>query len=84
MKAHNARARCWVTGVDLALDEARVLDARRAVEIRKDLVQRLTLIDRLLSDFGPRAGECERASEIDVPPHAFRSVSPPLKTRQSR
>jgi hypothetical protein len=66
--------RCWVTGAEVLLGEARLLDAELAASIRRTLAQRLSLIDRLLVDLGPRAGTTERAKALGLPAHAPRVI----------
>lgn len=71
-------ARCWETGLVLEPRDARSLDRRAAVELHQRLVQRLMVVEELIAELGPTAGDGERARTLGLPPHATRHLCPEL------
>lgn len=66
--------RCWITGAHLRHHEAFLLDRELAGEIRRDLAQKLAVIDQVLAEFSPRADQTERARALGLSPFAQRLV----------
>lgn len=47
-------ARCFITGVDLQIEEAWVLDLGPAYRVQRELKQRLEAVDRLIRQLAPQ------------------------------
>lgn len=66
--------RCWITGAEIPMRDALMFDRTTACAIRSALAQRLAVLDRLLVELAPRAGNGDHARILGVPPHAPRLI----------
>lgn len=70
-----ATTRCWITGVEIRREDAWALDRERAVSLRQELAGRLAVLDQVLEQLGPFAGQGPRALQLGAKPHFRRLVT---------
>jgi len=75
-RANYRTTRCWMSGAEIALDQACGLERKRALELRQSLAERLGLLELLLTELGADAGNTPRARQLGLPPPATRLISP--------
>lgn len=68
------RLKCWVTGIEVLPSESFGVDRWVAAALRRELAQRLALLDQVLQDLGTRAGDTPRAQELGARPSDRRLV----------
>lgn len=68
------RMKCWITGIDVLPAESFGLDRYAATALRRELAQRLALLDQVLETLGMRAGTTPRAQELGARPADRRLV----------
>jgi hypothetical protein len=66
--------KCWITGIEVLPSESFGLDRYSATALRRELAQRLALLDQVLENLGTRAGSTPRAQELGARPSDRRLV----------